>query len=290
MADFELKLDLSEVIEAHKAIAQGIEAKVRIAAQTLAIQAHAHVKEQAQAKLHSRREMFMEALDFDEPDVNTWSIIVRESGRWIEDGQEPHSMLDDLLKSPKAKTAKDGSKYLVIPFKHNKGPTQRTKAQSELLGSLKTALKDKGIPYGKIEKNPDGSPKLGLLHKMDLQGPKQKRPQEGAMGPVGRPHRVDAPGVGEVGPAGRPHLWGVRIYQKAKKNADGSPKVDGAGQAMATREIMTFRVASSKQQGSNKWFHPGTAPMHFLDDAYAWASDQWDSKIEPELLRYFDGA
>lgn len=281
--EFSLKLDLSEVVGATKSLSDEIQKKLEVAAKHLSLQAHAHVKEQAAQKLHTRLEQYNENLDFEQLDKGTWAIIVREKGRWIEDGMEPHSMLDDLLASPKAKRAKDGSKYLVVPFKHNKGPTQQTPAQKEMLSALKQELKAQKIPYGKIERNPDGSPKVGLLHKMDLNKPTQNRPGHGHEGPAGRPFAAHSPG-GAEGPTGRPYLWGVRVYQHLKKNADGSTKTDKKGRAQASREIFTFRVASSKMQGSNKWFHPGMAPVNLLDDAYEWAKDQWDNHIAPELV------
>jgi hypothetical protein len=286
MADeFSLHLDLSEVVKIHKDLVEQVKQRLGVAAKHLSMQTHAHVKEQAAIKLKTRLEMYNENLDFEQIDTNTWAIIVREKGRWIEDGMEPHSMLDDLLKSPKAKRAKDGSKYLVVPFKQNKGPTKQTVQQKEMLGALKQELKKQKIPYGKIERNPDGSPKTGLIHKMDLNKPDQNRAASGHAGPPGRPFGTDAPGAGQEGPTGRPYLWGVRIYQKLKKNPDGSTKTDKKGKQMATREIFTFRVASSKQANSNKWFHPGLAPVNLLDQAYDWAKDQWDNHIAPEIIR-----
>jgi hypothetical protein len=283
--EFMLTLDLSEVIRVHEDLTDEIKKRLASAAKNLAIQAHAHVKEQAAARLKTRRELFLEQLDFAEEGTSVYSVIVREKGRWIEDGMEPHSMLDDLLASPKAKTAKDGSKYLVVPFKHNKGPTQQGPTQSQLLGALKSELKKQKIPYGAIERNPDGSPKTGLLHKMDLNNPQRKRAAPGTEGPHDRPFNANSPAAGHEGPEGRPFLYGIRIYQKAKVNPDGSPRMNKQGQQAASREIYTFRVASSKQKGTDKWFHPGLAPVHLLDEAYEWAKMQWDNAIAPEIMR-----
>lgn len=280
MADeFSIKLDLSEVIAAHKDLTEQINRKLQAAARNLAMQTHAHVKEQAAAKLRTRRDIYNENLDFEQLDTNTWAVVVREKARWIEDGQEPHSMLDDLLASPKAKRAKDGSKYITIPFKHSgKAPTKQTHTERELLGALKTEMKKMKISYGKVERNPDGSPKTGLLHSFDLNKPTQNRPAHGSEGPAGRAFSAHSPDSAE-GPAGRPYLWGVRVYQHLKRNPDGS--VDKHN---ATREIFTFRTASSKQEAGKKWFHPGSAPVHLLDEAYTWAKDQWDNHIAPEIV------
>jgi hypothetical protein len=280
--DLTLQLDLSEVTNHTKKLVQGLESRLAVAAENLAIQAHAHVREKAQGKLKSRLDLFMENLELETLDKGVYAVTIKEKARWIEDGMEPHSMLEDLLRSPKARTAKDGSRYLIVPFKHNVAPSKQTPLQSELLGHLKNALKSKNIPYQKIERNPDGSARTGLLHGFDLHGPKRKTPGEGAQGPLGRPYSAHSLGTaGEQGPAGRPYLWGVRIYQRMLKNPDGSQKMTGKGQPAVGRDIFTFRVASSKQ--SNKWFHPGTPPMHFLDDAYEWAKRQWDEVIAPKI-------
>lgn len=281
--EFTLKLDLSEIIKFNEDLTAEVQKKLQVVAKHLALQTHAHVKEQAAEKLKTRREMFDENLSIEQIDSSTWAVVVHEKALWIEDGMEPHSMLDDLLKSPKAKTAKDGSKYLVVPFKHNKGPTMQTTGQKEMVGALRQELKQQKIDYGKIERNPDGSPKVGLLHKIDLNKPTQNRAAHGSEGPAGRPFAAHSPGSQE-GPTGRPYLWGIRIYQQLKKSPDGKVMHDSHGNQQATREIFTFRVASSKQQGSNKWFHPGLPPAHLLDEAYEWAKDQWDNHIAPELI------
>jgi len=288
MADeFSLVLDLKPIIQLSKDMTQELQKKLEVAARNLSLQAHAHVKERAAATLHTRLEMFNDNLEYEQIDKSTYAVVVKQKGRWIEDGMEPHAMLDDLLSSPKAKRSKDGGKYLVVPFKHNKGPTKTTPAQKNLLGALKKELKAQKIPYGQIERNPDGSPKTGLLHKFDLNAPNRNRPGAGQQGAVGHATATHSPhGVGEHGPEGRPYLWGVRIYQHLKKNPDGSVKTDKKGNAQASREIFTFRVASSKQQG-NKWFHPGLAPAHLLDEAYEWAKRTWDEQIAPELLLGF---
>lgn len=280
--DLTLQLDLSEVTNHTKKLSQGLDSRLAVAAEHLAIQAHARVREQASTKLRSRLEQFTQNLELETLDKGVYSVVVKEPARWIEDGMEPHSMLDALLRSPKAKTAKDGSRYLIVPFKHNVAPRKQTPVQSELLGHLKNALKDRNIPYQKIERNPDGSAKTGLLHGFDLHGPKRRTPGPGAAGPMGRPFATHGLGhANEQGPEGRPFLWGVRIYQRLLKQPDGTPKMTGKGEQAVGRDIFTFRVASSKQ--TNKWFHPGAQPMHFLDDAYEWAKHQWDQVIAPQI-------
>lgn len=255
-------IDMAEIREQFAGLTKQLEEKLTTAAASLAIQTHAHVKEQAQSRLTTRREAYVDALQFEQLDAQTWAITVPQKIRWIEDGMPAHDMLEDLLKSPKAKTSKDGGKYIVIPFKHNKGPTQQTPMQASLLSKIKSVMKEKKIPYGKIEKNADGSPKQGLLHSIDIKEPNPKAA-----------HHTN-------------HiLEGIRVYQKGKKNADGSPKLGKDGHQAVSREVMTFRIASSKHKGTGKWQHPGLEAMNFLDEAYEWAMRLWESEIQPEILR-----
>lgn len=284
MDDFVLELDLNEVIEQHKDMEGKIRSRLALSTRNLAAQTHAHVKEEAASKLHTRLEEFNDNLDFEQIDTNTYSIVIRAKARWIEDGMQEHSMLEDLLSSPKAKRAKDGSKYIIIPFKHNKGPTQQTPHQREILRQLKGELKRRDIPYGKLERNPDGSPKMGLLHKFDFSG-RQDKPKQGAQGPASFPMNTHHTPTGVSGPAGRPFLHGVRIYQHFNRSEDGTFKLNQKGNVTIGRSIMTFRVASSKHEGGSKWFHPGVAPKNFLDEALIWAENEWDTKIVPEILR-----
>lgn len=279
-----LYLDLAPLVKDMKDLSESLQKRLQVAAKNLSIQTHAHVKEQAAQKLHTRLGMFNENLRLEQIDDNTWSIVVDEKGRWIEDGMEQHSMLDDLLASPKAKRARDGSKYIVVPFKHSKGPTQQTPHQRAIKQVLKEELKKLKIPYGGIERNADGSPKVGLLHSHDFaRGSDRQAP--GHQGPASFPMAKNHLPNGVEGAEGRPYLFGLRIYQRLKRNPDGSPKLDKAGHAMASREIFTFRVASSKHKGRDMWIHPGLAPMHFLEEAYEWAKDQFDNHIAPEIMK-----
>src|SRR6185436_18067221 len=177
------------------------------------------------------------------------------------DGLKPHNMLDDLLKSPKAKRAKDGSEYIVIPFQHKKGKTQMTQAQATLTATIKAEMQKMGIPYGKIETHSDGSPRIGVIHELDI----TKLPLKSWDGP-GQGHGP----IGDVrqGPTGIPFLQGVQVRQRKA--------LDKRGNEQILREIMTFRVASSKhREQKGRWDHPGTAPVPLLEEASKWAVDHW---------------
>lgn len=253
------------------------------AARDLAVMTHAKILEMANAKLHSRRQMFIEGLHYGKVTDDVWVVNLAASVRWIDDGQRPHNMLDDLLKSPKAKVSKkDGSKYIVIPFNHGpgKGATNSTQAQQDLVSTLKVEMKARGIPFGKIERGADGSAKMGKLHSFNISDSPVKTAQGPGQGhgPVGEvrqgPNDRQAVGGGPGG-GGRPFLHGVSVYQTADPTSKSGVK----------RSIMTFRIASSKHKAEGtRWNHPGTEPIHIMEDGLKWAMEEWQSKIAPEIV------
>jgi hypothetical protein len=265
---FFLNLDVKDLLNLGTELSAASKKALNDAGKRLTAMTRAHIVEQANKRLHSRREMYIDALTHFQVDENTWIISLDARARWIEDGMKPHSMLDDLLRSKKAKTAKDGSKYMVVPFQHNKGPTQMTPAQKTLLATIKKELTTRKIPYGKTETNADGSAKTGLLHAFDIKTAPLKSansPGQGK-GPVGQVMQ---------GPTGIPLLKGVRIFQRETENKDGSKSV--------RRDIMTFRVASSKHKDQGRWEHPGLEGVKLMDEAYDWAKTTWEKDIIPQL-------
>jgi hypothetical protein len=290
--DITVSLDLSGVEEAVRELKE-FQAEVQSKASDLAAQTHLHIKEQVQQRLNTRREMYDDALSsVQEVGPGIWVITLDKKAAWIEEGMEPHSMVDALLKNG-AKTAKDGSKYKVIPFDQGKGGATTTAGQAMLNTALRQELKKRNIPYKAVERHPDGSPKTGLLHKLNILD-KPQRPEASA----GKPGFGKGP-VGEVmqGPnaqggsgGGTALLQGVRIYQTAlfKKDSQGNsvPDLDKKGRQKASRGIVTFRVVSSKHKGI-KWEYPGIEGTHFFEEAERWAGQEWEQKILPDILRRF---
>jgi hypothetical protein len=262
-----LNVNLGPMIELSNGLRGRLETALKNAAQQLAMQSHAHLMEEVNQKLHSTRQKYVDAVSFSQVDDTTWMISLDKSAMWIEEGMPEHSMLEGMLKSPKAKLAKDGSRYLVVPFQHNKGPTSQTSAAQDLTATVKKELKKREIPYNKIERGPDGKAKLGLLHSFDI----TKEPVKTHDGP-GQGHG----GVGDVrqGTTGIPFLQSVRVYQRQMKNGS------------VNRGIMTFRVASSKHKGSGKWVHPGIQARKFFDETQEWALKTWDTMRE-EIIKEF---
>lgn len=266
-----INLDMADLLKIESGISDAAKQAMKKYGDQLVAQTRAHIVEEAHKKLHTRRQMFVDALHHHQVNEDTWVISLDAKARWIDDGMPPHNMIDDLLKSKKTKRAKDGSAYLVVPFEHNKGPTQMTPAQKTLLDTVKAELKKRKIPYGKIEKNAAGEAKLGRLHSFDIKhAPLKSAPGPGTgKGPVGKVMQ---------GPTGIPLLQGVSIYQKKVK--------DKAGKESVKRSIMTFRVVSSKMKGQGRWDHPGLPAAKLMEDGQEWAQRQWEQEIVPQIVDY----
>lgn len=245
------------------------------AARDLAKMTETKIHEIARQKLKSRYQMYVDGLKTFQDSEGVWVVSLDSKVRWIDDGQQEHSMLGDLLNSPKAKTSLDGSKYMVVPFNHGPGKGAANMggghgaAQGDLISTLKKEMKSRNIPWAKIEHGENGLPKVGKLHGFDI----SKSPTKTHEGPgQGKGH------VGEVrqGKTGTPFLQGVGVYQTPYKGPKGEDKVK--------RSVMTFRTASSKHIFDTRWTHPGTEPLHMMEDALEWARSEWQTKLEPEIV------
>lgn len=308
MADLSLKLDLGDIVTLKDDVGK-LDVAMNQAAQRLAGQAHLHIIEEVQTRLHTRREPYIKALvKPTEVKPGLWVITLNAAATWIEEGLPQHSMVEDLLRKSSAgtaksgpKMAKDGSTYRIIPFERNKGPASSTEAEQTLTASLKSQLGKLKVPWAKTEHNPDGTAKSGLLHSFSGDLPASTdRPAYGTATPnrggvANKPmndHGFGRGKVGEemVGPTGIPLLRGLRIYQDPlfEKNDQGQqvPKLDKKGQQMAKRSILTFRIVSSKHEGL-KWEYPGIEGTHFFDNAYTWMVQEWETKMLPDILRQF---
>jgi len=245
-------IDAAKIAAQFKEFALEVEQDLQKAIANLAAITDAKVKEMANAELQSSRKPFMDSLGFEEIAPGIWVISVDESGLWVEEGiPSDKDMKPDLLKKD-FKTSKDGHRYKAIPFDYGKAPSQQTAQTRQLVSYLKEQLKKEKVPFKKIERNSDGSPKVGKLHEFDFGNP------------GGR--------MGSIGKGNTPVFKNLSIYQS----------VNAAGQVR--RDILTFRTVSSGPKSSGKWHHPGLEAKKFLDRALEWAVKEWENKILPEVM------
>lgn len=247
-----IKIDTASIAAQFKALALEVEQDLIKGVANLAAITHAKVIEMASEELHSSRQEFMDGLGFEEIAPGVWVVSIDEKGLWVEEGLEPNTDMKPGLLAGATKVSKEGFKYRSIPFDHGKAPSQLTGYAQGVVSKIKSNLKKAGVPYKKIETDPNGSPRTGKLHTFNWDSEK--------------------PGKGNT-----PVLKGVSIYQTVTKSGN------------VRRDILTFRTVSGSPASANKWIHPGYAAKKFLDKAETWALNEWESKILPEVLRKYGG-
>jgi very-short-patch-repair endonuclease len=183
-----------------------------------------------------------------------WDITVKEGESFVCNKVLIHNsgFMDELLTGKSSRQGKNG-RYAIIPFRQDKKPSEQTPLARHLTDQIKGFLKDKNIPYKKLEFNKDGTPKMGLLHKFDI-----------------------VTGIFPSEKARTPALSGVSIYQR-KNPATGK----------ISRDIMTFRVISESMRSDGRWVHPGSQGVKIIDQAFSWAEQIWESEILPSVLESF---
>lgn len=250
------EIDAAKLASEFKEFAMEVEQDLKKAVGNLAVMTHAYVVDAAQQELHSSRDKFLDSLSFEEIAEGVWVVSVDEKGLWVEEGIEPNKdMKPDLLKN-NPKISKTGNKYKVIPFDWSKPSTQLTPKTQEFVNYLKQSLKKEKVPFRKIEKNADGSAKVGKLHEFNFGNPGGK---------------LGGPGKGTT-----PIFNKLTIYQTVTKTGN------------VRRDIMTFRSVSSGSGSEGKWIHPGLEPHRFLDKALEFAERIFDQEILPEIFKKWE--
>jgi hypothetical protein len=248
-----INIDVAKIAAEFKELALEVEQDLNKAVSNLASMTHAKVAEMASEELHSTLKTLQDNLGFEEIAPGIWVVSIDQKALFLEEGiQAEKDMKPDLLKNA-TNTSKAGHKYRAIPFDHGKAPSQMTPYAQHLVAHIKSKLKKEKIPFKKIEKNKDGSPRTGKLHSFDIDSEK----------PTAR--------------ASTPALKGVSIYQSV--TATGNVR----------RDILTFRTVSEGPASQGKWIHPGLPPKHFLDRASEWALKEWENNILPAVLEKYKG-
>lgn len=243
-----INIDVASIAAQFKEMALEVEQDLRKGVANLAAMTHAKVAEMASTELHSSLKTLQDNLGFEEISDGVWVVSIDEKALFIEEGIEPNKDMKEALLKNATKTSKAGYKYRSIPFDHGKGPSQMTPYAQSLVNRIKQQLKQQKIPFKKIEKNPDGSPRIGKLHEFSIDSEKPTRR------------------------ANTPALKNVTIYQSVTKTGN------------VRRDIMTFRTVSASPASADKWIHPGLTAKKFLDRAEVWALDVFEKEILPEIL------
>jgi hypothetical protein len=203
-----------------------------------------------------------------------WVIEIDESARYIEEGRSAVSMAteDWLLKPGKAKKAKDGSTYRVIPMPAGGTSSHEPSAQGAafLKHSLRSAIKKAGVKMSQIERDPSGQPKFGVVASLDVSKFEAKAQDKNIPGTFSKPRSpADAAATGLKAHEGNFMIGGAAVIQRPADNKAGVKK-----------EAVVFRVVSSKHQNEDRWMYPEVKPLNSLEAAYEWAKQEWEEALK----------
>ena len=253
MGDLRFDIDINSITESLRDVKKQVQKDLKKGVSSLAAMTHAKTMELANTELKSLSKQYKESLSFQQLEENLWVVSLDEKALWIEEGRKG-GFMEELLNGKSSKTGKDGKKYAVIPFEHSKNPAEQSSKAKALTDEIRAELKKRDIPYrGKLEYNSDGSPRLGLVHRFNIDSARLKDTHK------------DGP------------LKGVAIYQRMNEKT-----------GKVQRDVMTFRVISEKHKDEGKWIHPGRQGDKLMDKAFAWAMTEWEQKILPEILGKYE--
>lgn len=248
MSDLKLEINIEEIAsefndlkdQVQKALLQGVE--------SLSAMTHAKALELAKDDLSSLSKKYMDNVEYQKLEEGLWVVTLKEPAMWIEEGRKS-GFMEELLNGKSSKTNSKGERYAVIPFQHNKNPTEQSVNAKQLANQIKEVLRNRNINWKKIEKGADGTPRVGLLHKISVDNPRLKEA-----------HKTSA-------------TQGIAVYQR--KGKDGNVR----------RDVMTFRVITEKHKNEGLWIHPGREGDKILDKAFDWAVQTWEHEILPSILQ-----
>ncbi len=263
--EYRISANLEEIAAKLGSTRNQIDSLLKSSVERLSISTHAYVVEYAERNLHGfmREEFFGEKgrnVRWTEVSDGFWVVEIDESVAWIEEGRDPTFMGDWLLKGDKVKTAKDGSKYRVIPFSHSRG----NKIYNEnFITEIKEAAKTAGINLNTVDKGSDGNPKLGMIGKLQF--------SPGVTMGNRDTDRFFSKSRGE----GVAKALGLKPYS-GKHYLDNAIVTQRQVGKFVKKEVVTFRVISSKHKGEGRWMYPAVPALNSIPAAFDYASKEWE--------------
>jgi hypothetical protein len=281
--DFRIGINLEQIAKDLNTTVDLVYDRVRSEAELLSVSTHAFIIKKAQAELEGYKlKAYLgeknKNVRWIKVNQNLYVVEVSDDAGWIEEGRSPTFMGDWLLKpgAKGVKQAADGSFYRVIPLKQLKMAggeafQNQTPAYETM---IKSALRENKINLRKIEKDEHGNPKLGVLHKIDMDPPGSQSQFPDMYSMPRTKSMAKQTGLQEHG--GIYHLSGLAVTQKLNQKG----KVE--------RSAVTFRVISSKHKQEGRWMYPQVEPFGGIKAAHEYATKEW-AKITAALNAEFNG-
>lgn len=192
-------------------------------------------KKLAQTELRSSSRDYVAGVQLIEKDEETHEIVLTGMlPNMVENGWPGGDMRTWMLRSPKAKTAKDGSKYMSIPFRHGTPGTGGRNVGNEMPAAIHKSAK-----------------KLSAT----LTSPHSGRTLWGERLSLGTARSKEARDILQT----KKSPWHTTsIFTGMIRN---EKTYDSATQS----SYFTFRTISTKSRDPRSWMHPGIAPKHFAE-------------------------
>jgi hypothetical protein len=266
---FNVTIDFSDLTDIGGELDSNLKKIAEQAQYELGVQSHAKGLQLASERLHSRREMFVDAWKMD-PKDDAFYLVLAGKAVWIDEGLPANYLFQALMDSPKAKTTQNGNKIVVVPFKQNvgSGPTNTTPYNLELVDAVKKEFKKQNIPWQKIQKDDQGRPIHGLIQQVKgINTPIKTQEGPGmGKGAIGDPRQ---------GHTGISFLKGAYLYQNEAQDKEGKP--------FTQRGAITFRTASENHP--EKFTHPGLEATNIIESTWDWAINELEKEILPKLFK-----
>lgn len=240
--DFEVNLDSKQLSKLIQEKGEAAVNQLKTAIKDLASATYASITSQAQKKLQSTRQSYLQGLNFRNIGTDQYLISLDTPfANMVEDGWDPYNMKDRLLKSQKTvqvgsragqkwvQKGKKGQRYAHVPFE--KQPFSKAAAGS---ADMMSALRE-----FKVENQRGRKQKFTSIFKDD-----SGRPLEGKVATV----KSSIPG-----------LENVTKYQRIYKNEE-------TGKQTTSSVYVSFKTISDLSPAS-KWQNKGYAGAKFFKEA-----------------------
>jgi hypothetical protein len=135
----------------------------------------------------------------------------------------------------------------------------------DLEGMIRDTLKANKISLTKIEKDPLGNPKLGILHNVKMLEPSRTDKPD----LFSKPRSPEMAALTGLKPHGG-HFYGKGLVVTQSLNEKGK----------VVKSAITFRVVSSKHQAEGRWMAPAIQPFNSIKAAFEWANSQWNQILK----------
>lgn len=211
-------------------------------------------KQMAQNELHASARDYMQGLQLEHANQKQvgWTSRIVLNGtvpNMIEQGWPGGNMRAWMLKSPKAKSTKDGGKYLVVPYRHGvpstKGRNVGNPMPKDVYGAAKqlaptfTSVFEPTSLTGRLRSQTTWGGRLTRqgLSALEL-SPKARQKVQDRLNELKRPWHTTSIWTGMIRNEAQ--------YEKAKQSS-----------------YATFRTISSRSRDPRSWMHPGITARHF---------------------------